>query len=300
MKREIVFQAFNTEVNKIIENLEMIKSQGFTIILLSPIQGLKEPLLQDNLNWFILYQPTNFKIGNQLCCKSELIELCIKAHQLGLKVYVDTVLHHVANFKGNDVSPLVDGEITRLGYLWYESSFRNIINYDNYYEATHNSLGGLPALNLQNFDIRKMQFAFLNELKECGCDGVRFDAVRHMSVDHNYFQEMVETVGKEFIDKSFGEMIEIHDDNIFDLYKPFMHIFTDKWLNDERFYIKIYSHDDANTFNKEFKNEKIFLDEYEYVMQTFDKSNVLYYCYNIEKDTIWKSDRMKYLNEAYN
>ena len=43
--------------------LPEIKEAGYTAVQTSPIQGNKEDLMA-NSKWWILYQPTNFKIGN--------------------------------------------------------------------------------------------------------------------------------------------------------------------------------------------------------------------------------------------
>ena len=63
MSREIIFQALNWKIEAIIENLEAINNQGFTMIQVSPMQQHKEP---DNPTWWLAYQVTIFKIGNRL------------------------------------------------------------------------------------------------------------------------------------------------------------------------------------------------------------------------------------------
>ena len=91
MSRKIIFQSLNWKIKDVNNHLEEIKEVGFNTIQLSPLQGIKE----NNYDFWVYYQPINYKIGNNLGNKNDLIELCKKANNLGIKIIVDVVFHHV-------------------------------------------------------------------------------------------------------------------------------------------------------------------------------------------------------------
>ena len=51
---------FQWGLGSIIPMIPTVKEQGFDAIQISPIQGTKD----SGLIWWLLYQPTNLKIGN--------------------------------------------------------------------------------------------------------------------------------------------------------------------------------------------------------------------------------------------
>ena len=118
--REKILHMFNWSLKDIYNEVENVREQGFTTILTSPLQPLKQELT----DWWVLYQPIGFEIGNILGDVGDLERLCKKAHDCRIKVVVDVVMHHVANLKGNDVHPLVDDRICK----FYDTSFIDIKN----------------------------------------------------------------------------------------------------------------------------------------------------------------------------
>ena len=79
-----IFHAWDWSFKTIEENLQGISDAGYTSIQVSPIQGNKD-LNGDSMltsQWWILYQPINFKIGNkQLGTRDEFKEMCEKAKE---------------------------------------------------------------------------------------------------------------------------------------------------------------------------------------------------------------------------
>ena len=272
MSRKIIFQALNWKIKDINNHLEEIKEVGFNTIQLSPLQGIKE----DSYDFWIYYQPINYKIGNNLGNKNDLIELCKKANNLNIKILVDVVFHHVANYRNNDVNLLVDKEILIIKDLWYSTSFYNIQNYDNDYECTHVSLGGLPALNLSSKELRKLQFNYLKELKECGVSGFRFDAMKHLASENNYFQEMKDFIGQDIIENSYGEVIDCSQYTL-NYYSQYMKCGTNITVSkdNENVVLWVFSHDDELTFNK-YIPDNIINSEFEFLYNNY-KADILYY-----------------------
>lgn len=272
--RKNILQLFNWNLQDIISHLLKIKESKFNYIQISPLQGVKEEF--NGSNWFAFYQPTNYKIGNPLGNREDLIQLCNEANKYGIKVLVDVVFHHVANKLDNDISDKVDKNITKIKNLFYDTSFYNIQNYNDQWECTHYSLNGLPALNLNNKELRKLQFDYLVDLRECGVSGARFDALRHLSPDNNYFEEMKECVGKDFIDNSYGECIECSYDVVKE-YQKYMKVGTDISIHkkDENCVLWVYSHDDEQTFGRTM-NDEWLNKEYRFLLENY-KADTLYY-----------------------
>ena len=272
MKRKIIFQALNCKLKDIKNNLEEIKKAGFNTIQTSPLQGIKE----NNGHFWIYYQPTNYKIGNPLGNREELKDLCAAAKEIGIDIIVDVVFHHVANYMHNDISDKVDSEIRNIKDLWYDTSFTDIRDYNSGWECTHLSLGGLPALNLSSKELRKLQFNYLIDLRECGVNGARFDALKHLAYENRYFEDMEETVGSDFINNSYGECIDCSYETL-RFYQQFIKCGTNIGVSkdDANLELWVYSHDDENTFGKKM-NDDIINSEFRFLRDNY-KADILYY-----------------------
>ena len=272
MKRKIIFQALDWRLKDIKNNLEEIKKAGFNTIQTSPLQGIKE----NNGHFWIYYQPTNYKIGNSLGSREELKELCAAAKEIGIDIIVDVVFHHVANYMHNDISDKVDSEIRNIKDLWYDTSFTDIRDYKNGWECTHLSLGGLPALNLSSKELRKLQFNYLIDLRECGVNGARFDALKHLACENGYFEEMKESVGSEFINNSYGECIDCSHETL-RFYQQFIKCGTNIGVSKDEtnLVLWVYSHDDENTFGKKMRDD-IINSEFRFLRDNY-KADILYY-----------------------
>ena len=59
------------------------------------------------LQWWIVYQPAGFRIGNgQLGTEEEFTAMCAAAHEKGLKIIVDTIVNHMGNNGDNNIQLL--------------------------------------------------------------------------------------------------------------------------------------------------------------------------------------------------
>jgi glycosidase len=272
MKRKIILQALDWRLKDIKNSLEEIKKAGFNTVQTSPLQGIKE----NNGHFWIYYQPTNYKIGNPLGSREELKELCATAKEIGIDIIVDVVFHHIANYMHNDLSDKVDPEIRNIKDLWYDTSFTDIRDYNSGWECTHLSLGGLPALNLSSKELRKLQFNYLIDLRECGVSGARFDALKHLAYENGYFEEMRETVGSEFINNSYGECIDCSHETL-RFYQQFIKCGTNIGVSKDEtnLVLWVYSHDDENTFGKKMRDD-IINSEFRFLRDNY-KADILYY-----------------------
>lgn len=75
---------------------------GFNYIQISPVTPTKN---ETKNIWWMLYQPTDFVIGNYLGDKKDLINLCEEAKKYNIKIIVDVVLRHLASDDYNSLLP---------------------------------------------------------------------------------------------------------------------------------------------------------------------------------------------------
>ena len=178
-----ILQAWNWSFNNIKNNMKSIAEAGYTSVQVSPIQGTKENTKTTD-HWWLLYQPTNFTIGNvQLGTRDEFKQMCDEAHKYGLKIIVDVVANHTANRGGgNDkywAHSTVDPELRDDPNCWNEH--RPVSDWKNRWEVTHLSIGQ-PDLNTANYKVQDKVINFLNDAISCGADGFRFDAAKHIEL----------------------------------------------------------------------------------------------------------------------
>ena len=178
----VILHAWNWSFNTIKENLPKIAKAGYTSIQTSPIQGTKENTMT-TAHWWLLYQPTNFKIGNaQLGSKDEFKSMCEEAEKYGIKIIVDVVCNHMANTSENQnkfSQDIEDKYKTR--EFWHEYDNPHGIDYNNRYSITHDCMD-LPDLNTSNKTLQNDIISFLNDAIDCGADGFRFDAAKHIEL----------------------------------------------------------------------------------------------------------------------
>lgn len=142
-------------------------------------------------NWWKLYQPVTFNVcdnGNTwLGTKDELKSLCDAAESYGIKVIVDVVANHMGNIKGwqnklSDISPQV-GEYWNQDMMTDESYWHindlQIWMSDGREHFTQGTMG-MPDLNTANKTVQKYVYDYLDECIDCGVDGFRFDAAKHI------------------------------------------------------------------------------------------------------------------------
>jgi len=174
-----IIHLLNWKLETIEKELENIKKQGFDAIQINPMQPFKE---EKEFKWWSSYQPLGFRIGNMFGSREDLKRLCERAREYNLDIIVDVVLNHMANKSGEE--PLlphesVDKELLSEDIFWKPRI--QIKDGDNRFEAT-TYLIGLPGLDLSNKDVQNMIFKYLDDLKECGVKGLRFDAAKHIGL----------------------------------------------------------------------------------------------------------------------
>ena len=185
----VILHAWDWSFNNIKSRMKQIADSGYTSVQTSVIQQSKEGTKGKTNNvWWLYYQPCNFVIDNTgnsaLGTKAEFTAMCTEAHKYGIHVIVDVVANHLGNNTGYDKSNAIPSNIRNNSNYWHDQ-WNIEINYDNRYSITHGSMGGLPDLNTENGDVQGFVKTFLRECIDCGADGFRFDAAKHIGVPND-------------------------------------------------------------------------------------------------------------------
>ena len=186
IKDGVIMQAFNWKYSQVEDNLPTLAEQGFKIIQLSPVQIPK----QNGVKWEFFYQPVSFTVApkSPLGTKEELIHLCSEADKYGINIIVDVVCNHMAT-TGQLVNglPEVDPEVATYEPQLYEGQTTYFHQYkesdlgNTCGQTTQRyEWGVLPDLNTGNSYVQERVRSFLKECIDCGVDGFRFDAAKHI------------------------------------------------------------------------------------------------------------------------
>ena len=185
----VILHAWEWSFNNIKNNMKKIAEAGYTSVQTSVIQQAKEGTKGKGNNvWWLYYQPANFTIDNTgnsaLGTKAEFAAMCEEAHKYGIHVIVDVVANHLGNNTGYDKASSIPSDIRDDQNCWHDL-WNKEINYDSRYSITHGSMGGLPDLNTENPKIQNYVKNYLKECIDCGADGFRFDAAKHIGVPND-------------------------------------------------------------------------------------------------------------------
>lgn len=181
----VILHAWNWSFDQIKEELPKIAEAGFTAVQTSPAQPNKDgDNVSDTSRWWKFYQPTDFTIGNKLGSKADLTELCEEADKYGIKIIVDVVANHLANNTGkegnsaSDRSTQIPAWIRNNDDFWHSDNYSGSSDSDRY-QMTRGPIG-MPDLNTGNKELQDYIIKYLNDLQDCGVDGFRFDAAKHI------------------------------------------------------------------------------------------------------------------------
>lgn len=170
-----ILHCFNWTLNQIKEELPNIAEAGFTSVQTSPLQA------HDGRNqWYWLYQPNGFTIGNELGSYSDLQSLCTEADKYGIKVIVDVVANHLAGSNSGTLANSVETDFKNNKSTYFHN--KGACNdWDNRQDVIMKNIG-MPDLNSENAAVQDIVIAMVNRLKDAGVDGIRWDAAKHIGL----------------------------------------------------------------------------------------------------------------------
>ena len=185
----VILHCFDWSYNTIKEHLPEIAEAGYTTVQTSPVQTPKDfgGSMDTAGQWWKLYQPLSFSIAESswLGNKQELCDLCAEAEKYGIKVICDIVSNHMAN--DNEGNPLTyypdiekyEPDIYADTAKYFHQQRRGVDDSKIEYIVTGH-LDGLPDLNTGEDYVQQRVISLLKECIDCGVDGFRFDAAKHI------------------------------------------------------------------------------------------------------------------------
>ena len=190
----VILHAFNWSYNTIKENLPAIAAAGYTTVQTSPVQQPKDygDWFKVADQWPKLYQPLNFAIATDtwLGTKDELKALCAEADKYGVKIICDIVSNHLANNMEDDMDTANTGvlfdEIADTEPEIYNNtdvslhSYKGLAADSSIRAVVQGYLSNCPDLNTGSELIQNKVIGLLKECIDCGVDGFRFDAAKHI------------------------------------------------------------------------------------------------------------------------
>lgn len=206
----VILHCFDWTLADIQEEIPNIAKAGFTAVQTSPVH---ERAGKGSV-WYDVYRPYDFKIGNGLGTEADLKALCAKAHEYGVKVIVDVVANHT------DYSTVAD---RLMDQGLYHKPF-DVSNWNDRDQVTHGKIG-MWDLDTNNPTVQAIIKQYIQDLKACGVDGIRWDAIKHIGLPSEGDSFMQNVVDQEMY--NYGEILDSTggDDNVlFPEYQTYMSI----------------------------------------------------------------------------
>ena len=264
-----ILHCWNWSYNDIKLHMAEIAQAGFSGIQTSPVQQPKDYTYEGVVyntvgtpngtggsdgQWWKLYQPVTFNICDNgqswLGTKQEFADMCAEAEKYGVKVIVDIVANHMGNISGwqnsmSDITP-------QIGEYWNEEmltdpTYWHINDYQCWMSdgRMHLTLGtiGMPDLNTADKRVQNMVLDLLKECVDCGADGFRFDAAKHIetpkdstTLASDFWPTVIDGIN-EYAGRDlfiYGEILNTPGDNFsISNYTEFMSV-TDSATGDNR------------------------------------------------------------------
>ena len=206
----VILHCFDWTLADIQEEIPNIAKAGFTAVQTSPVH---ERAGKGSV-WYDVYRPYDFKIGNGLGSEADLKALCAKAHEYGVKVIVDVVANHTDH-------PTV-AERLKDESLYHERF--GVGNWHDRHQVTFGMIG-MWDLDTNNPTVQAIIKQYIQDLKACGVDGIRWDAIKHIGLPSEGDSFMQNVVDQEMY--NYGEILDSTggDDNVlFPEYQTYMSI----------------------------------------------------------------------------
>lgn len=210
---------------------EWLGPRGYKAVQISPPQEHRalEPY------WWARYQPVSYNLTTRSGNEEELADMVKRCKAVGVDIYADTVINHMAGKSGVGTAGSHWNKQTNSYPIYGIEDFHHIgvgaddpygnCKYDdpgsliNIWDC---SLYGMPDLATESEQVQETILTFLNHLEELGLGGFRVDAAMHMNVTalsqifsnvSNSTYRVHEVMAKQVIDQldyaAFGQVTEM-------------------------------------------------------------------------------------------
>lgn len=188
----VMLHAFNWSYNTIKENLPAIAAAGYTTVQTSPVQQPKDYSTSGDVTgqWWKLYQPISFHIAEEswLGTKDDLKSLCDEADKYGIKIICDIVSNHIAN-ADEDRPETVSNQVKKYEPEFYKKrktytrTYKGNASDSSVQAVVQGHVSNCPDLVTNDTAVQTYIINLLKECIDCGVDGFRFDAAKHIETE---------------------------------------------------------------------------------------------------------------------
>ncbi|MCT4542861.1 MAG: alpha-amylase family glycosyl hydrolase [Vallitalea sp.] len=199
----------------IIDKIQYIKNLGVTAIWISPPQK-NELLSRDGKeSGYHGYFTHDFNSTDpHFGSKAKLKELVDTAHANGIKVILDAVPNHTADYLNGTATSYYPSSYSPAPPFnnpnWYHHN-GSIADYNNYWELVNKDMGGLDDINQSNIDAKNaIKSAYKMWIDDIGFDGVRVDAAS--SVPKPFLTEFQSHLGVPTFGEIFNGSVDFVSD----------------------------------------------------------------------------------------
>lgn len=210
---ESILHVWSWNFPTIADNMKKIADSGFTMIQTSPVQpcysppGSGEKLFDEDVtkgNWYYYYQPTDWKIGNNILgSREQMVAMMDSAAKYDIKVIVDVLPNHTA-FDIDAVSEEFYNAVGGREKMFHSNGLKPINDYNDRMECTLMGVGGLPDVNTENPAFQKYYMNFVNDLLSLGVKGFRYDTAKHIGVHSDPVDKAAGVKENDFWDVATG------------------------------------------------------------------------------------------------
>lgn len=220
----VILHAFNWSYKTIKENLPAIAAAGYSTVQTSPVQQPKDYSTSRDVagQWWKLYQPVSLSVAKNawLGTKDELKDLCAEAEKYGVKIICDIVSNHMGS-ESEDTPNVVSSQVKTYAPDIYDNAsefFRNnkiSVSDSSVKNVVQGHLNSCPDLNTNSKVVQDKVISLLKECIDCGVDGFRFDAAKHIETPDDgeyasdYWKNITESAGSYYKTKT-GDNLYIY------------------------------------------------------------------------------------------
>ncbi|MBF7071783.1 alpha-amylase family protein [Glaciecola sp. MH2013] len=134
-----------------------------------------------NSEWWARYQPVSYVLESRGGTRAEFIDMVQRCDAVGVKIYVDAVINHMAAGSGTGTAGNTFGNKNYPNYS--PQDFHTscpISSYNNRFQVQNCELVGLADLDTDAPYVQDTIAGFLSDLVNIGVAGFRLDASKHM------------------------------------------------------------------------------------------------------------------------
>lgn len=186
----------------IMHEVPFLAEHGYDAIKIYPPQ---EFVQRSGSPWWEVYQPVSYELSSFYGTKEDFVKMVDFCHSYNIKVYVDLILNHMAEFSSAESK-----HIGTNGHEFNKYSYNNLnpnqdkYEYDDFYHfepesnkqisgedygklesiwnLEHYDLVSLPKLNLDSQHVKSVLRKYVKYLLSLEIDGFRIDAAKHLKI----------------------------------------------------------------------------------------------------------------------